>query len=121
MSHKVAKRSGWTIGDGEPEPGDTIEFPPALHNSPRGPERYAWSDDYEHYANDEPNLRIEAIERGPPQTPACCGFCSPDGSIAERGVYEPDYRLVAPDGETIVFTCHACVADATVVDGGNDA
>lgn len=115
MSHITAKRSGWTVTKDEPQPGDTITFPFALNTSPRGPEKYAWHDEYEQYAEDEPNLTVEAIENGPPDTPACCGFCSPNGSIAERGVYNPDYRLVAPDGETVVFTCHACIADATKV------
>lgn len=116
MVHAVAKRSGWTIGPDEPQPGDTIEFPPVLDSEPRGPEQYAWSDNLEMYTDDEPDLTIEAIEQDPPHTPALCGFCSPPGSIAERGVYQPDYRLVAPDGETIVFTCHACIADAPIVE-----
>lgn len=116
MGHAIAKRSGWSISDDEPQPGDTIEFPLAIKNSPRGPEKYAWHDDYEKYAEDGPVLSVTSIESGPPDTPACCGFCSAPGSIAERGVYNPDYRLVAPDGETVVFTCHACIADAQKVE-----
>jgi hypothetical protein len=116
MSHSTAKRSGWPVSENDPQPGDTIRFPPALDMSPRGPEQYAWHDNYEQYAETEPDLDVVAVKQGPPQTPACCGFCSACGPVAERGVYEPDYRLVAPDGETVVFTCHACIADAPIVE-----
>ncbi len=116
MTHStISERSGWPVSDDDPQPGDTIEFPPAITTEPRGPEKYAWHDDYEQYAENKPPLTVERVTTDPPHTPACCGFCSPPTLVAERGVYKPDYRLVAPDGETIVFTCHACVADAPIV------
>ena len=111
-THLVAKRSGWTVAPDDPQPGDVIEFPPAL-SDPRGPERYARHEDYESYLEDEPPLTIEVVEGTAGMGhPACCGFCSPPAAIAERGVYQPDYKLVTPDGTAVVYTCHACIADA---------
>lgn len=115
MAHAVARFSGWTIGDDEPQPGDTIEFPGALTTSPRGPEKYAWSDNLDEYTEEQPPLTIRE-RTGESQEPSCCGFCSPEEAIAERGVYDPDYVLVTPNGEALVYTCHACIADAEIVD-----
>lgn len=115
MTHKIAKRSGWSIAEGEPEPGDVIEFPGALTTNPRGPEKYAWKE-VDEYVDEQPDLVVREVREKPPNTPACCGFCSPESAIAERGAYQPDYVLVTQDGTEVVYTCHACIADAPIVD-----
>lgn len=111
----IARNSRWPLREGEPTIGDTIE---GVSVGPRGAiEECVYADDWADYEG-EPVTIEQHSESDDPWSWLPCGFCSPIGSVIERGVIWSDYDLVAEDGTRVMSACHSCVAGAEIVQEG---
>jgi hypothetical protein len=128
-------RSGFTRTDDEVHPGDTIEWPVALDSGQRGREDFAVHD-----ALDDVDPQPLEVHEGDwdGAENEICAFCQSSAKrtpvlgddsknrrqsnapqhIRERGgAMKADYVLKTDFGMHIAYTCHACIAQATVVGG----